>query len=92
MQHLMVNDTKGILKNYTRHSSKLYIWIDSKTVKSRLIINKNMHNYMNNFQQLIRNGHLLNKIQISSNPSYVTTRIQLPTRHTMHHAQGLTLD
>jgi hypothetical protein len=51
-----------------------------------------MHNYMNNFQQLIRNGHLLNKIQISSNPSYVTTRIQLATRHTMHHAQGLTLD
>jgi hypothetical protein len=51
---------------------------------------------MNNFQQLIRNGHLLNKIQISSNPSHVITRIQFPiqlaTRRTMHCAQGLTLD
>lgn len=47
---------------------------------------------MNNFQQLIRNGHLLNKIQMSSNPSYVITRIQLATRRTMHRAQGLTLD
>jgi hypothetical protein len=47
---------------------------------------------MNNFQQLIRNGHLLNKIQMSSNPSYVITRIKLATRRTMHRAQGLTLD
>jgi len=48
------------------------------------------------FPTMIRNGHLLNKIQISSNPSHVNHKnpisIQLATRRTMHCAQGLTLD
>lgn len=53
---------------------------------------------MNNSLSSIKNGHLLKYIYIyiGNKPSHIITKIQLPIQlvgtHTIHHAQGLTLD
>jgi len=96
----LVNSANGTFKDFTQTSSKSFIWIKFYNSKiGNKMRNKNLHIYE---QFLIINTKWTpiekktTEIQINSNPSHITTRIQFPIQlvvaRTIHYAQGLTLD